>query len=109
MKITLAHGSGGQSTKELIDKIFAAVYRKYDISKEELIGIKRSKEIAAARHMTIYLIMTITDMSLKSIGDIFNGRDHSTIKSSCDLMQRKIATDPQTKTAVSELTKEVKG
>ena len=92
-----------------IDKIFAAVYRKYNISKEELIGIKRSKEIAAARHMTIYLIRTITDMSLKSIGDIFNGRDHSTIKSSCELMQRKIATDPQTKTAVNELTKEVKG
>lgn len=27
MKITLAHGSGGQSTKELIDKIFAASYK----------------------------------------------------------------------------------
>ena len=27
MKITLAHGSGGQSTKELIEKIFAASYK----------------------------------------------------------------------------------
>ena len=27
MKITLAHGSGGQSTKELIEQIFAASYK----------------------------------------------------------------------------------
>jgi chromosomal replication initiator protein len=98
---------GAEPLNITIDKIFAAIYRKYNISKAELVGTKRNKDIAAARHMTIYLMRSITDMSLQSIGDIFNGRDHTTIKSSYDLIQRKIATDPTTKVTIDELTKEI--
>lgn len=99
---------GEEPLSVTIDKIFAAIFRKFNFSKEDLIGIKRSKDIALARHMTIYLMRNITDMSLKSIGDIFNGRDHSTIKSSCDLMQRRIATEPNIRQMVDALTKEIK-
>ena len=98
---------GAEPLSVTIDKIFAAVFRKFNLSKEDLIGTKRNKDIALARHITIYLMRTITDMSLKSIGEIFNGRDHSTIKSSCDLIQRRIATEPNIRQLVEALTKEI--
>ena len=100
---------GAEPLSVTIDKIFAAIFRKFNLSKEDLIGTKRNKDIALARHVTIYLMRNITDMSLKSIGEIFNGRDHSTIKSSCDLIQRRIATEPNIRQLVEALTKEIQG
>jgi len=100
---------GAEPLNVTIDKIFAAVFRKYNFSKEELTGTKRNKDIANARHVALYLMRTITDMSLDSIGAIFSGRDHSTIKYSCDLIQKKMITDPNTKIAIDELTKEIQG
>ena len=61
-----------------VDKIFAAVDKKYTVKKSDLTGKSRVKEIANARHIAIYLIRTLTEMSLPNIGKIFN-RDHATI------------------------------
>ena len=72
---------GAEPINVTIDKIFAAIEKKYDVNKTELVGKSRVKEIANARHIAIYLIRTITEMSLPNIGKIFN-RDHSTILSS---------------------------
>ena len=78
------------------------------ISKEDLIGSKRSREIAQARHMTIYLIRDITEMSYPNIGKIFN-RDHTTILSSCEIIENKLKHDAMTVLDVSEMKKEVTG
>jgi chromosomal replication initiator protein len=40
---------GAEPVGVTVDKIFTAVFKKYNISKEDLIGNKRNKEIAAAR------------------------------------------------------------
>ena len=47
-------------------------------------------------------------MSYPSIGKMFN-RDHSTILASCDLIAKKINTDPVLSVDVAEMTKEVNG
>ena len=83
---------GEEPVSVTVDKIFAAVYRKYGISKEDLLGKKRTKEIAQARHVSIYLIKKITEMSYPNIGKIF-GRDHTTALSSCDVIEKKLRTD----------------
>jgi chromosomal replication initiator protein len=44
-----------------IDKIYTAVFKKYGIKKEEILGQKRNKEIANARHICIYLVREITE------------------------------------------------
>ena len=76
-----------------IDKIFAAVYKKFDIPKEEIIGKKRTKEIAKVRHIAIYLIREITEISLPHIGKLFN-RDHGTVFSSLEVVKKQILADP---------------
>ena len=99
---------GAEPVNVTVDKIFSAVYRKYNVGKEELLGTKRNREIANARHLTIYLIRTITEMSLPNIGKIFN-RDHSTVLASCSFIEKKINLDSIFKMELDELIKEVTG
>lgn len=91
-----------------IDKIFAAVYKKFDIPKEEIVGKKRTKEIAKVRHITIYLIREITEMSYPNIGKLFE-RDHATIMSSLDVVKKSITADPLLAADIENIKKEIQG
>ena len=91
-----------------VDKIFATVYKKYGIKKEDLIGKSRSREIAQARHVAIYLIRKITEMSLPNIGKTFN-RDHTTVLSSYDIIEDKLKKDAMLTLDINEMMKEITG
>jgi len=91
-----------------IDKIFAAVFNKYGITKEELTSKKRTKEVAQARHIAIHLIREITEMSLPNIGKIFD-RDHSTVNSSLVVVKERIISDPLFSADMEALAKEICG
>ena len=97
---------GAEPTSVTVDKVFSAVYKRYNIKKEEIIGTRRTKEIAAARHIAIYLVRTITEMSLPNIGKIFN-RDHSTVLSSIEAAEKKLRNDPILEIEINEMIKEV--
>ena len=91
-----------------IDKIFSVVFQKYGISKEELVGSKRTREIVSARHVATYMIRDITEISLKRIGKIF-GRDHSTAVSSIDIIKKRIIAEPIFAADLENMKKEVLG
>ena len=91
-----------------IDKIFAAVFKKYNIPKEEVTGKKQNKEIATARHVANYLIREITEMSFPNVGKIF-GRDHTTAISSIKKVQKMIVTDPIFAADIENMKKEIQG
>jgi chromosomal replication initiator protein len=99
---------GAEPLSVTVDKIFASVYNKYGISKESLTGNKRNKDIANTRHITIYLIRELTEMSFPNIAKIFE-RDHSTIISSHRLIETKMIEDPVFAADIGELKKEIKG
>jgi len=100
---------GEEPVNVTVDKIFTAVYQKYGISKEDIIGPKRNKEIAFARHVTVYLIRKITEISLPNIGKIMGGRDHATVMSSISAIEKKLINDPVFAIDLDELTKDVTG
>lgn len=97
---------GAEPTSVTVDKIFTSIYQKYGVKKEELISTKRTKEIAFARHITIYIIREVTEMSLPNIAKIFN-RDHSTIISSIETIERRIFNDAMLDFEIKEIIKEV--
>jgi chromosomal replication initiator protein len=55
------------------------VSKYYNISIEDLKGIKRSQNIVYPRQIAMYLSRELTDMSLPRIGAEFGGRDHTTV------------------------------
>ncbi len=99
---------GGEPLNVTIDKIFTAVFRKYGISKEDLLSPKRSKDIADARHIAVYLIRTVTEMSFPSIAKLFS-RDHATIMTSCKKIEERTIKDAAFFMEITELSKEISG
>ncbi len=99
---------GAEPVSITVDKIFSAVYRKYGISKEDLTGPKRNKEIANARHISIYLIREMTEMSYPNIAKLYN-RDHSTIMASWETIRQKAQMDSAFSAQMGELRKEIIG
>ncbi len=64
----------------------------YKISQNDLVSAKRSRPIAHARQVAIYLCDKIltTHLTLSEIGKVFGGRDHSTIMYSISTIQTQI-------------------
>jgi chromosomal replication initiator protein len=54
---------------------------------------KKTADIALARQVAMYLSRTLTDSSLKAIGDKFGGRDHTTVIHACDRVTSRMAED----------------
>ena len=98
---------GAEPVGVTVDKIFTAVYKKYGIKKDDIIGERRTKDIAQARHIAIYLIRQITDMSFPGIGKILN-RNHTTIISSIETVEKKIMASPAFSMEMDEMIKSIK-
>ncbi len=99
---------GAEPVSVTVDKIFNAIQKKYGISRENLVSSKRNKEIAAPRHITVYLIKELTDMSYPSIAKIFE-RDHSTIISSYNLVSSRVLSEPVYAAEINDIKKEISG
>lgn len=72
------------------NKIKKVVCNYYNITKKQIESKSRTADIANARHIAIYLCRSILDMPFKKIGNEFGNRDHSTIMSSYDKMEKMI-------------------
>ena len=93
-----------QNKNELtINKIRKIVCDYYNLSKEQIIGKNRTKNIVNARHIAIYLCRTILDATYDEIGKEFGKRDHSTIISSCEKVESLIKTDPLYHKVINEI------
>ena len=99
---------GAEPVNVTVEKVFGAVQGKYNVSKADLVGKKRTKEIAAARHIAVFLIRQITDMSYPSIAKIFE-RDYATIHSSFEQIERKYTSDSLFKFEMDALIKDITG
>jgi chromosomal replication initiator protein len=73
-----------QTNKKSYDKIKQEVSSYYKISMADLESSSRKQQITYARQMAIYLIKVLINPSLKTIGELFGGRDHATISHSID-------------------------
>ncbi len=99
---------GGEEPVNItVDKIFTTVYRHYGIKREDIISEKRQKEIASARHIAVYLIRHITDMSYPGIAKLLEKKNHTTILSSYQLIEKRMASDPLFESEMNLLVKEI--
>ncbi len=99
--------SGPEPVRVTQDKIFNAVSSKYDISIEDIKGTRKSKDIALARHVCVYIMRKITDMSLPAIGKVMGGKDHTTILYSVNLITKRVREDAQLENDIDALIKEI--
>ena len=89
----------------MVERIISTVSKNYGVAVEDIKSKKKTDNIANARHIAIYLIRNITDLSLKEIGKIFD-RDHSTVLSSLNKVELNIKTMKNTASEIKKLKKE---
>jgi len=97
---------GAEPVSVTVDKIFHMIESKYKISKEDLASPKRNKNIAAARHICIFLIRELTEMSYPNIAKLLN-RDHTTIMTSYNSTFARYQIEPLFTLEMNELKKEL--
>lgn len=96
--------SKSEITIEFIEKI---VSQYYNIEKEKLRDKTRKRNVVVARQTGMYLAKNYTDMSLKSIGDYFGGRDHSTVIYSINTVEGLMGVDEKYSGEVKEIEKKL--
>jgi len=99
--------SGTEPVSVTIGKIVEKVSTKYGITPEDLKGKKRTKEIVNPRHIAIYIIRKMTDLSLPAIAKIFD-RDHTTVMSSLKNIEDEIKVNSLMEIEINDLIKEIK-
>lgn len=93
-----------QITYEAINEATAAYFK---IKPDELFTKKRTQSIAAARHIAMYLCRELIDLSYPRIGEIYGGRDHSTVIHAYDKINAQRKKDPTIEKAIVYLTEQL--
>ena len=84
------------------ERIVDCVCKYYNVKKEDLLGKKKNKEIVEPRQICMYVICTMLEMSLLSIGQLF-GRDHTTVIHARDKVTTMIEENQRAKIAVNDI------
>jgi len=87
--------------------IIEATAKYYNQTPEDVIGQSRVADTALARQIAMYLIRKLTNLSLKEIGIVFDRRDHTTVLSSVNKIQRKINDDPDFSGIIRNITSNI--
>ena len=88
-----------------MSSILKCVSDYFNVEQKDIIGKKKTKNIAEARQIAIYLISDLISVPLVSIGDFMGGRDHSTIIHARDKISDLITTDYKFANYIKDLTK----
>ena len=93
----------GQYTVNSIGKIINIVSQYFKLTPDDLKGKKRSKDIANARMIAMYLCRILTDETYPRIGLEFGGRDHSTVIHAYEKINEDIKNNGELEKIISEL------
>ena len=86
------------------DDILGYISKYYLIDETIIRGQQRIRDAVAARQIAMYLIRSMTNLSLDDIGKEFDNRDHSTVLYSIQQVEKKMKTDA----AYAEMIKAIK-
>lgn len=85
------------------DKIINTVCDFFKVTREDLVGKKKNKEIVEPRQLCVYLINDMLNIPLTAIGALLGGRDHTTIMYARDKIEGQIKSNAHIKTLVNDL------
>ena len=86
------------------DLIIDETAKFYSLTSEDLKGQRRTRNTALARQISMYLIRKLTNLSLKDIGDLYEGRDHTTVLSSIRRIENEIKDSAEFNQTIRDIT-----
>ena len=89
-----------QITAELI---MQTVCDYYGLTLDDMTGPTRKREITVPRQIAMYLTREMTGMSLPQIGNVFGGRDHTTVLHSCKTVEANMTANTDIRAVVEDI------
>ncbi|HCX62609.1 MAG TPA: chromosomal replication initiator protein DnaA, partial [Clostridiales bacterium] len=89
--------------KITINDIKEVIANYYNISIEDLVSKRKTKNIAYPRQIAMYIGRKLTDLSLPKLGEEFGGRDHSTVLHAYNKVEEDIENSQEVKKSVDDL------
>ena len=89
------------------EKILQIVTQHFKISIEDLKGSSRRREISSARQIAMYLMRQYTNLSLPKIGEVFGGKDHTTVMYSCEKITQQQEQNPELYQTLRQLSDQI--
>ncbi len=90
------------------ESIIEACAKFYNVKKEDIFSEKRTKDVAFARQVSIYIIREITNFSFPKIGSFF-GKDHATAIYAIKQVTKAMENDIGIKVNIEGLINDIKG
>ena len=87
--------------------IIAETGRYFGIAESEIRGQRRAKNTAMARQVAMYLMRTLTNLSLEDIGEQFENRNHSTVLFSTRKVEELLKTDSEMPGIIRDITSNI--
>jgi chromosomal replication initiator protein len=81
----------------------------FTLTTGDLVSKSRSRPLTTARHIAMYLMRECTGLSLVKIGEIFGGRDHTTVLHGIKKVEDEMRARDATFRQVQDLTRLVRG
>lgn len=89
------------------ESIIRETARYYSLRPEDLKGQSRAKNTTMARQVSMYLMRSLTNLSLKDIGAEYEDRNHATVLSSIRKVEDLLKTDPAMAATVRDITSNI--
>ena len=96
-----------EPVSDTVSRIIECVAKHYSVKVEDILGTSRTKKIKTARNVAMYIVRSVTSMSLPQMGVVFC-RDHSTIHSNINAVETELSSNPLLDATINEITKEIK-
>jgi chromosomal replication initiator protein len=90
-----------------VEQIQQSVCEQLDIPRSLLVGKTRKQEIVFARQVAMFLIRELTGVSLKTIGNHFGGRDHTTVMHAISTIEGQKTRDDYTRRTLSQVRRQL--
>ncbi len=87
--------------------IIEVVSEHYNISMEKMLSKDRSKSVSRPRQIAMYLCNTMTDATLDGIGQLLNGRDHSTVLHGKNVIEEEYNNDEEFRKQIDTIKKKI--
>ncbi len=91
------------------DTIIDATCKYFNISRDDITSKKKTKEIVEPRQIAIFLILEFLSLPLASIGQIFGGRDHTTVIHARDKIADKSKSDKKLMVQLNDIRNMIHG
>ena len=91
-----------------VDFIQRCVAEEFGVSSQELKTKRRNKQIVLPRQIAMYLSRELTDLSLPEVGELFGGKDHTTVLHSYKKIKEDLHNNPELKERLEKVIQVIK-